>query len=334
MRSNGDWRPWYPPGGDIRSDDPGTIVSVVDPWGEIAVRLRLGIGALATSSTTRRRWKAGDREVCHLIDPRTMAPIETPILSASVLVRSALEAEAAAKTVLLRGEDGLAWAAETAWVDAAVVVWHDGSVYATPGIEVAGMSVEWLIIRGSGVVAFALLSVATIWGLLVSTKLLGRLVRAKPLTWFHESLGIGALLATLIHVGVLSVHDFLDFSWAEILVPGLSDWRPPAVTAGIGAFYGLVLVSTSFYFKRWIGQKAWRVIHFASFGVFVTSLAARGLGWDRHRHPLMIGLYLGSAIVVFSLVALRIVGETPARGAPAKEPMARDDGGPLDSPVI
>ena len=124
-------------GGDIRSDDPGTIVSVVDPWDEVAVRLRLGVGALATSSTTRRRWKVGDREVCHLIDPRTMAPIDTPILSASVLARSALDAEAGAKAVLLRGEDGLAWAAETAWVDAAVVVWHDGSVYATPGIELA-----------------------------------------------------------------------------------------------------------------------------------------------------------------------------------------------------
>jgi thiamine biosynthesis lipoprotein len=124
-------------GGDIRSDDSKTTVSVVDPWGETAVRLRLGIGALATSSTTRRRWRAGDREVCHLIDPRTMAPIDTPILSASALVGSAVEAEAAAKAVLLRGEDGLAWAAETAWVDAAVVVWHDGSVYATPGIEVA-----------------------------------------------------------------------------------------------------------------------------------------------------------------------------------------------------
>ncbi|MET0695875.1 MAG: FAD:protein FMN transferase [Acidimicrobiia bacterium] len=124
-------------GGDIRSDDPRTIVSVIDPWDEVAVRLRLGIGALATSSTTRRRWKVGDREVCHLIDPRTMAPIDTAILSASVLARSALDAEAGAKAVLLRGEDGLAWASETSWVDAAVVVWRDGSVFATPGIEVA-----------------------------------------------------------------------------------------------------------------------------------------------------------------------------------------------------
>jgi len=124
-------------GGDIRSTDPETIVSVLDPWDEIAVRLHLGVGALATSSTSRRRWKAGDREVCHLIDPRTMTPIETPILSATVIARSALEAEAGAKAVLFRGEDGLAWAADTNWVDAAVVVWSDGSVYATPGIEVA-----------------------------------------------------------------------------------------------------------------------------------------------------------------------------------------------------
>jgi FAD:protein FMN transferase len=114
-----------------------TMVSVVDPWDEIAVRLRLGVGALATSSTSRRRWKAGDREVCHLIDPRTMAPIDTPVLSATVLARSALEAEAGAKAVLFRGENGLAWAAETDWIDAAVIVWSDGSVYATPGIEVA-----------------------------------------------------------------------------------------------------------------------------------------------------------------------------------------------------
>jgi methionine sulfoxide reductase heme-binding subunit len=172
------------------------------------------------------------------------------------------------------------------------------------------MSAEWLVIRGSGVVAFALLSAATIWGMLVSSKLLGRLVKAKPLTWFHESLGIGALLAALVHIGVLSVHDFLDFSWMEILVPGVSEWRPLAVTVGIGAFYGLVLVSTSFYVKRWIGQKAWRTIHYASFGVFVSSLLHGIWAGTDTSSPLMIGLYLGSAIVVFALVGLRIVDET------------------------
>jgi DMSO/TMAO reductase YedYZ heme-binding membrane subunit len=171
------------------------------------------------------------------------------------------------------------------------------------------------------VVAFAFLTAATIWGLLVSSKLLGRLVKAKTLTWFHESLGIGALLATLVHVGVLSVHDFLDFTWLELLVPGLSDWRPVAVALGIGGFYGLVLVSTSFYLKRWIGQKAWRAIHFASIGVFVASLLHGMWAGTDTRTPMMIGLYVGSAAVVFTLIGFRLVAEMSGSHQPApREP--------------
>jgi thiamine biosynthesis lipoprotein len=124
-------------GGDIRSVDSATSVSVIDPWGATAVRIRLGSGALATSSTSRRRWKVGTRDVSHVIDPRSMEPVRTPILSATVVARSAADAEAGAKAVLLHGDDGLAWAAGHDWIEGAVVVWHDGSVYATPGVEVA-----------------------------------------------------------------------------------------------------------------------------------------------------------------------------------------------------
>ena len=177
------------------------------------------------------------------------------------------------------------------------------------------MSGEWLLIRGSGVVAFALLTLATAWGLLVSTKLLGRLVKAKSLTWFHESLGIGALLATLLHVGVLSVHDFLDFTWLELLVPGASDWKPVAVAMGTGALYGLVLVSTSFYLKRWIGQKAWRAIHFVSIGVFVASLLHGIWAGTDSSSPMMIGLYVGSTALVFTLIGFRLSTDPTTRVA-------------------
>ena len=181
------------------------------------------------------------------------------------------------------------------------------------------MSVEWLVIRGSGIGAFALLTAATIWGLLVSSKLLGKLVKAKPLTWFHESLGVGALIATVVHVVVLSTHDFLDFSWTEILVPGVSDWRPLAVGMGIAALYGLVVVAGSFYVKRWIGQKRWRAIHFASLGVFLSSLVHGMWAGTDTSSPMMIGLYLGSAIVVFGLVAHRITEDTAKPERTARE---------------
>lgn len=181
---------------------------------------------------------------------------------------------------------------------------------------------EWLVIRGSGIAAFALLTAATIWGLLVSSKLLGRVVKAKPLTWFHESLAVGALVATVVHVVVLSMHDFLEFNWSEILVPGASDWRPLAVSMGIAAFYGMVVVAGSFYVKRWIGQKRWRAIHFASLGVFISSLVHGIWAGTDSSSPLMMGLYLGSAVVVFSLVALRITEDTAKEQSAVEEPVS------------
>jgi len=176
------------------------------------------------------------------------------------------------------------------------------------------MSIEWILIRGSGVAAFALLSAATIWGLLVSSKLLGRIVKAKPLTWFHESLGIGALLATVVHVVVLSIHDFLEFSWIEILVPGVSDWRPLPTAFGVVSIYALIVVIGSFYVKRFIGQKVWRSIHFISFGLFISALLHGMLSGTDTNSPLMLGLYTGSAIVVFALVGQRLTLDRPATG--------------------
>ncbi len=124
-------------GGDVRSLRTDTVVEIEDPWGETAARVILGEGGLATSSSTRRRWNVGGTEVHHIIDPRRMAPATSPVFSATVTAVTAVEAEAGAKAVLLHGADGLAWAEKQDWIGAALVVWHDGNVYATTGWEMA-----------------------------------------------------------------------------------------------------------------------------------------------------------------------------------------------------
>ncbi len=124
-------------GGDVRSADPTAKVEVVDPWGGVVITVALGIGALATSSVSRRRWRVADREANHLVDPRTMEPTRSPVLTASAVTRTAAEAEAAAKAILLHGAGGLRWADRQPWITSALVVWNDGRVYATTGLEVA-----------------------------------------------------------------------------------------------------------------------------------------------------------------------------------------------------
>ncbi|MGB7861318.1 MAG: FAD:protein FMN transferase, partial [Acidimicrobiia bacterium] len=122
-------------GGDLRSAHPETTVPIVDPWGETVATVFVGAGALATSSVTKRRWRVGDGEAHHLIDPRSGSPTSGAILSASVISDSAAHAEAAAKAVVILGEEGLAWADRQSWIRSALVVWHDGSVFATSDME-------------------------------------------------------------------------------------------------------------------------------------------------------------------------------------------------------
>lgn len=185
------------------------------------------------------------------------------------------------------------------------------------------MSIEWMLIRGSGIVAFAMLAGSTIWGLLLTTKVLGSWAKAKPVAWFHESLAVGAILATLVHMFALSIHEYIEFTWGDILVPGRASWRPLAVSLGVVAFYGMVLISVSFYFKRFIGQGAWRAIHFGSFGVFISVLAHGVMSGTDTGEPWTVALYTGTAVAVVLLLLIRVAQQfaAPAR---AKRPVRQE----------
>ncbi len=124
-------------GGDVRSALSEATVDILDPAGDRVARVSLGRGALATSSTARRRWKAGDVDAHHLIDPRTGRPAQSPVVSATAIAATAVEAEAGAKAILIRGAHGLAWADEQPWIRGAIVVWDDGAVYGTVDVELA-----------------------------------------------------------------------------------------------------------------------------------------------------------------------------------------------------
>ncbi len=193
------------------------------------------------------------------------------------------------------------------------------------------MNIEWMVIRGSGIVAFALLGASSVWGLLVSTKVLGRAVKAKPLTWFHESLGLGALIATVVHLVALTMDDYVEFGWVDVLVPGVASWNSMAVSFGVMAFYGLAVVALSFYVKGIIGQKAWRTIHFLAFGTFLAALVHGIMAGTDSGHPAVVGLYFGSTLLIGALVALRMIQQRAGNERPAarKRPTG-NAGGPAE----
>lgn len=175
------------------------------------------------------------------------------------------------------------------------------------------MSLTWFVIRGSGIMAFALLTASLLWGLLVSSKVLGRAVRAKGLQWLHESLGFGALVATVVHIVAVRQDEYIEFTWPDILVPGASEWEPLATALGVVGLWTLAVVSLSFYAKRWIGQNNWRILHYLSFGTFLAALGHAAIAGTDSGNVFVSALYISSLVTVVALTAIRVLTSAQQR---------------------
>lgn len=96
-------------GGDVRVRGTGPegeawTVAVDHPWsGTALVHLGLVDGAVATSTTLRRRWEVAGDVRHHLIDPQTGLPSTTEVNLATVVAGEAWAAEVLVKAVLLAG---------------------------------------------------------------------------------------------------------------------------------------------------------------------------------------------------------------------------------------
>ena len=79
-----------------------------DAEGEV---IALHTGAIATSSTTVRRWSRDGVALHHLVDPTTGLPVESPWRTASVIAASCVDANIAATAAIIGGEKQLDWLA-------------------------------------------------------------------------------------------------------------------------------------------------------------------------------------------------------------------------------
>ena len=147
------------------------------------------------------------------------------------------------------------------------------------------LPIAWLVARSAGLVAFALLTLSVWLGLAMSTRLLGPR-RQKSLLGLHQTLTWTALAAVGLHVVAVLLDPVLHFGLAAALVPFAAPWRPGAIAAGVVAGWLSLALAASFRFRKRIGQKNWRRLHYATFGAFALSLGhalfvgtdLRGLG--------------------------------------------------------
>ncbi|MCM3569668.1 FAD:protein FMN transferase [Neobacillus mesonae] len=95
---------------------------------KIISSIQIEDGALATSTSMKRKWRVNGQWNHHLIDTRTGKPSNSSIVSATLTAPTALEADVWAKTILLQGKDkGREWISRNK--KRAVLIEQDGDIW-------------------------------------------------------------------------------------------------------------------------------------------------------------------------------------------------------------
>ena len=166
----------------------------------------------------------------------------------------------------------------------------------------------WYAARSNGLVAWGLLAAAVLWGLALSTKVLGRRPRPAWVLDMHRFLGAGALVFTAIHVVSILLDTYVHFGLVEVLVPLTGTWHPVAVAWGVAGLYLLVALEITSLLRARISARLWRSTHYMSFPLFaLTSIHALSAGTDRHTAVVRAAVF-GVAAAVMALSAVRATG--------------------------
>ncbi|HET8626223.1 MAG TPA: ferric reductase-like transmembrane domain-containing protein [Thermomicrobiales bacterium] len=177
----------------------------------------------------------------------------------------------------------------------------------------AGTQLYWFVGRGSGIVAYLLLTAIVTLGIALSRRWHApawpRLVVHELHRWatitFYAFLGVHTLMMLL--------DPFIGFSVADVTIPFVSGYRTLWLSLGIIAGELALALGASVLVRDRIGYRAWHLLHGLAYPIFLLSLLhALGTGTDT-RTPWALALYGGSLALVLAATAWRLA---PARALP------------------
>jgi predicted ferric reductase len=130
----------------------------------------------------------------------------------------------------------------------------------------------WYVARAAGLAAYLVLFVNVCLGLAVHTRTLDRLLARWQSFDLHQFTAFLALVLLGLHLAGLLLDRFIGFTLPQLFIPFTSPYRPLQTALGIVALYMLVAITASFSVRRSIGVRAWRALHFTTYGAYFLAL--------------------------------------------------------------
>jgi sulfoxide reductase heme-binding subunit YedZ len=172
----------------------------------------------------------------------------------------------------------------------------------------------WYLSRGSGIVAWLMLTASVLWGVVLATDLFPKWRRPAWILDMHRWLAGLTFFFVAGHIVTLLFDSYAHFVPLDFVIPYASTWRPTAIAVGVIALWLLVAVEVTALAMKKLSKTWWRDVHIASYFVFwAVSIHAALAGTDTSKTLYTVTAILALAAVAFAASYRALTHHLPKR---------------------
>ena len=173
--------------------------------------------------------------------------------------------------------------------------------------------VLWFTTRGAGAVSLLMFTASAALGLVT-------VARFQAAGWprffnyeMHRRVSLLSIVFLAVHVLTAVFDPFTKLGLGAALVPFASSYRPVQVALGVVALYLFVALIVTSLLRKHIGQRTWRVVHWASYAMWPMALLHGITAGSDASAPWMLAVDLISIAVITAALGWRIAVGNPNR---------------------
>ncbi len=142
----------------------------------------------------------------------------------------------------------------------------------------------WFAMRGSGIILLVLLTAAVVVGVAAirspGPTSGGRLPRFARQS-VHRDLSVMSLVLLVVHIVTAVVHDYVDITWVDAIVPFVGAYEPLWIGLGTLSSDLLIVAAATAAVRGRLGAPAWRIVHVTTYAAWVVAMIHTvGIGTD------------------------------------------------------
>ncbi len=131
----------------------------------------------------------------------------------------------------------------------------------------------WFMSRSSAIVAYILLWLSMVFGVMITNKMARVWPGGPAAVDLHEYASLLGMVFAVFHGMILMGDHYIHFSLGQVFVPFANPaYRPLWVGIGQLNLYLWAVIAFSFYVRRRITPRRWRLIHYLSFLSYLMGL--------------------------------------------------------------